>query len=339
MDNEASLTPVREAHVIDEQSLSNYLGEKLEEDFSGMKVMQFEGGQSNPTYMLENNGKKYVLRKKPPGKLLKSAHAVERECKIMGALQDTGVPVPRMYDLCEDDSIIGTPFFVMECMQGRVITTPGLDEMEQPDRRKLYDDAIGVMAALHAVDYRAVGLEDFGRPGNYYERQISRWSKQYIAAKTDELDAMEKLMEWLPVNIPVSDETTIAHGDFRIGNTIVHPTEPKVVAVLDWELSTLGHPLADLAYFNYYAKQAHADGVHPDVPQEDEIIEAYCKHTGRDGIDSWNFYMVFTMFRAASINQGVYKRGLDGNASSQFWERAGATTKPLVERAWALAND
>jgi len=338
MDNEQSLTPVREAHALDEQTLSAYLGDQLNEDFSRMKVLQFEGGQSNPTFMIENAGQKYVMRKKPPGKLLKSAHAVDREYRIMSALQDTDVPVPKTYHLCEDDSIIGTPFFMMQCVEGRVITDPGLEDLAPTDRRALYDDAIRVMAALHAVDHESVGLGDFGRPGNYYARQISRWSKQYIASKTEELESMERLMEWLPEHIPESDETTIVHGDYRIGNTIIHPTKAKLAAVLDWELSTLGHPLADLAYFVAYSKQAHADGPNPDIPSEDEIVAAYCTYADRKSIDHWNFYMVFTLFRSAGISQGVYKRGLDGNASSQFWQRAGEVVPRYADQAWQLAQ-
>jgi len=338
MDNEESLTPVREAHVFDEKILAAYLSDQLNEDFSAMAVLQFEGGQSNPTYMIENKGQKYVLRKKPPGKLLKSAHAVEREYRIMTALQETDVPVPKTYHLCEDDSVLGTPFFLMECVEGRVVTDPGLDVIAPQDRLKLYEDSIAVMAALHKVDYEAVGLGDYGRPGNYYARQISRWSKQYVASKTDDLESMEKLMEWLPANTPDTDETTIVHGDFRIGNAIVHPTEPKIAALLDWELSTLGHPLADLAYLVSYSSHAHEDGINPDIPQEEEIVAAYCKHSERGRIDNWNFYMVFTLFRSAAIGQGVYKRGLDGNASSQFWQRSGEAVPFTAQKAWNLVE-
>ena len=339
MDNEQSLTPLREAHVFDQKALSDYLADQLGEDYSKMNVLQFEGGQSNPTFMIENNGQKYVMRKKPPGKLLKSAHAVEREYRIMAALQDSGVPVPKTYLLCEDESIIGTPFYLMDCVQGRVLVDPELADVATSEERKiLYDDALRVMAALHAVDYEAAGLGSFGRPGNYYARQISRWSKQYVASKTDDIEAMERLMEWLPANTPESDETTIVHGDFRMGNFIFHPTEPKISAVLDWELSTLGHPLADLAYFITFARRAHENGVHPDVPQEEEIVANYCKRTGRGEIENWDFYMAFTMFRTAGISQGVYKRGLDGNASSQHWQQAGAAVPINAERAWALVN-
>lgn len=336
MDNEQSLTPVREAHVFDENALAAYLGDHLGESFSTMTVRQFEGGQSNPTFMIENSGQRYVVRKKPPGVLLKSAHAVEREYRIMTALADTDVPVPKTYLLCEDDSIIGSVFFVMECIDGRVVAEFGLDSIPPQDRRPLYENAIRVMVALHAVDYEAVGLGDYGRPGNYYARQISRWSRQYIASKTAEIEAMERLMEWLPANIPESDEVTLVHGDFRIGNLIVHPTKPETAAVLDWELSTLGHPLADLALFVFYANQAHKSGDHPEIPTEKEILAAYCAHSGRDRIENWNFYKVFNLFRSAGIAQGVYKRGLDGNASSQFWKSAGETVPAFAEQAWEL---
>jgi aminoglycoside phosphotransferase (APT) family kinase protein len=338
MDNEASLTPIREAHAFDKNALSKYLSAQLDLDFSGMNTQQFEGGQSNPTFMIENLGTKYVMRKKPPGKLLKSAHAVEREYRIMHALRDTDVPVPKMHHLCEDDSIIGTPFYLMECVEGRMCSNPHLEEFTPEDRRALFDNALGVMAALHKVDVDAVGLSDYGRPGNYYARQISRWTRQYVDSKTSEIEGMEKLMKWLPENTPESEESGIVHGDFRTGNFIIDMKEPKVVAVLDWELSTLGHPLADLAHFITYANNAHAEGVDPTIPQEQEIVDTYCKHSGRPGIKNFNFYMVFSIFRMAAIGQGVYKRGLEGNASSQFWERAGKSVPPQADRACDLAG-
>ncbi len=338
MDNAASLTPVREAHVFDEKRLAEYLEDRLESDFSDMVVQQFEGGQSNPTYQLASGGKTYVMRKKPPGILLKSAHAVDREYRVMTALADTDVPVPKTYLLCEDDSIVGTAFYIAEDVQGRVLTDPGLEALEPPERRVLYDNAIEVMVALHRVDWQAVGLETFGRPGNYYARQISRWTKQYLASKTEELAPMEGLIEWLPSNTPEAEETTLVHGDFRIGNMLVKHDTPDVAAVLDWELSTLGHPVADLAHFIHYSDQAHAEGVNPDIPQESEILEKYCALSGRDKIENWNFYKVFTLFRSAAIAQGVYKRGLDGNASSQFWARSGEAVPKVSAKAWALAQ-
>lgn len=338
MDNAESLTPVREAHVFDEKLLGNYLEDHLEGDFSDMVVRQFEGGQSNPTFHLSAGAKTYVMRKKPPGVLLKSAHAVDREYRIMTALRDTDVPVPRTYLLCEDESVVGTAFFISENVEGRVFTDPGLEDLAAQDRRVLYDNAVEVMAALHRVDWQAVGLGDYGRPGNYYARQISRWTKQYLASKTDDIPAMDGLIEWLPAHTPDAEETTLVHGDFRIGNFLVHAEEPRIAALLDWELSTLGHPIADLAHFIHYASHAHEAGTNPDIPSEAEILDRYCAVTGRAHIENWNFYMVFTLFRSAAIGQGVYKRGLDGNASSQFWARSGEAVPKAAGKAWILAQ-
>lgn len=312
------LTRVREQHRFDEAALARYLDANLEGGAAGLAVLQFEGGQSNPTFELHAHGRKYVLRKKPPGVLLKSAHAVDREYRIMTALRDSGVPVPRTYLLCEDDSVIGTPFFVMEKCEGRVLSDPLLPNLSADERRILYDDFIRILTRLHAIDYVAAGLEDYGRAGDFYERQISRWSKQYLASKVTEEPTMDRLMMWLSSNIPGSDSVTIVHGDYRIGNCIVHSTEPRITAVLDWELSTIGHPLADLGYccmgYHLFPEQA-PEG----APTEQEFLERYCALAGRDPIQNWRFYMVFTLFRSAAISYGVYKRGLDGNASSELW--------------------
>ena len=249
MKDAPEITPVRSAHRIDESALEAYLHSQSAEFSGSLKVQQFEGGQSNPTYHLTVGGRPYVLRKKPPGEILPSAHQVKREYRVMAALAETDVSVPKMHLFCDDPSIIGTDFFVMEMVEGRVIPDVTLPNFNPKERAALYDHLIELLARLHQVDYQSVGLgEGFGRPGNYFERQISRWSKQYLASKTEELETMEHLMEWLPANIPQSDETVIVHGDYRLGNTIIHPTEPKIVAVLDWELSTLGHPMGDLAY-------------------------------------------------------------------------------------------
>ena len=258
-----------------------------------MTVLQFEGGQSNPTFMIENNGRKYVMRKKPPGKLLKSAHPIDREYRVMAVLQNSDVPVPETYLLCENESVIGTAFNLMECVAGRVISDPKLEKLASGEQRKLYDDSIAVMAALHTINCDAAGLGDFGRSGNYLACQIPRRSIQYVAPQTGDVEAMDKLMEWLPANTPESNEVAIVHGDFRIGNFLVHPTEPKISALLDWELSTLGHPLADLAYFVYYSNRAHDDGREPNIPAEEEIVSAYCERTGQAKIEDWTFYMVF----------------------------------------------
>ena len=265
----------------------------------------------------------------------------------MSALRKTGVPVPETIALCEDDAVIGTAFFVMRHVPGRVIADPRLPGFTPDERAALYDDTARVLAALHAVDPEAVGLSDFGRPGNYYTRQISRWSRQYIDSKTDEIASMEALMEWLPANVPASEESGIVHGDYRIGNCILDPSEPKIAAVLDWELSTLGHPLADLAYFcqNYRGEATPGsslvglDLAAMGIPDEETFVARYCELAGRAGIDDWAFYMVFVMFRSAAIVQGVYKRGLDGNASSEHAHMFGALVRKRADEAWQLANE
>lgn len=340
------ITEVRSAHRFDESNLQTYLKQHLP-GFSGtLSVRQFEGGQSNPTYCLASDGKRYVMRKKPPGEILRSAHQVDREYRVMSALADTGVVVPEMYLYCEDPTVIGSEFFIMEMIDGRVITDVFLPNFIPAERQALYDHFIELLVILHQVDYVAVGLnEGFGRPGNYFARQISRWSKQYTASKTEELDSMEQLMRWLPENIPPGDETVIVHGDYRIGNCIIHPSQPRIVAVLDWELSTLGHPMGDLAYacMSYYSGTAAGD-LNPEklsgsgIPSEKEFVARYCEFSGRDSIDHWTFYVVYNLFRSAAIVQGVYKRGLDGNASSEYATTMGKICKKQAERGWALVE-
>ncbi|MDH5675131.1 MAG: phosphotransferase [Myxococcales bacterium] len=332
------LVDVREAHRFDEAALNAYLKANLEGHASITSVKQFEGGQSNPTYMLDCDGRRLVLRKKPPGKLLKSAHAIEREYRIYRALEDTDVPVPKAHLLCEDDSIIGTPFFVMDYIEGRIVRDSGLKSFDEGDRHQAYEDMCRVMAALHSVDYKARGLEDYGKPGNYFSRQVHRWTKQYLDSKTHDIAPMDKLLEWLPANIPDDDTTTIVHGDYQLYNLLFHPTEPRVVALLDWELSTLGHPMADLAYncMKYHTMEAMALG--PEIPKEDEYIQMYCQLTGRDRIPKWNFYLAFGFFRLAAIIQGVYKRGLDGNASSSAALGMKAVVDQTAETGWKVAQ-
>lgn len=323
--SDVEITAVRDAHRFDEAALEAYLQEHVE-DFEGpVTVKQFEGGQSNPTFQLITPNRKYVLRKQPPGELLPSAHQVDREYRVMHALWDTDVPVPKMYCLCEDPSVIGTKFYVMEMVEGRLFTETVLPSLTKEERSAIYLDLARVMALLHNVDLEAVGLSDFGRPGNYYERQISRWSKQYEASKTEQLDDMDTLMAWLPENIPPQGKSVVVHGDYRLGNVLIHPTEPKIVAVLDWELSTQGDALADLGYVcqEYHGESYEDEGlVNVDfeatgIPTEAEFIAEYCKYAGREKIDNWHFYVIYNMFRSAAIIQGVYKRGLDGNASSE----------------------
>ena len=308
------LVDVREAHRFDVDALDRYLSQHLEGYRGKPEIKQFEGGQSNPTFLVTSADRRYVLRKKPPGTLLPTAHMIEREYRIYRALEGTDVPVPRAYLLCEDASVIGTAFYVMDFVQGRNFRDTNLTELSPADRRAVYDDMNRVLAALHMVDYKAKGLSDYGKPGNYFERQISRWTKQYVAAKTHDIEPMDRLIEWLPQNVPADDTTTIVHGDYQLYNLLYHPTEPRVVALLDWELSTLGHPMADLAYncMKYHQQGEFTEG----IPNEDDFIAAYCKRTGRERIPQWNFYVAFGFFRLASIVQGVYKRGLQGNASS-----------------------
>ena len=335
---------MKSAHRFDERALEKYLEDHLTEFESPLSVLQIEGGQSNPTFLLSAGGKQYVLRKKPPGKLLPSAHQVDREYRIMKALEKTGVPVPRMHLLCEDETVIGTTFFVMEYVRGRVLEDWTVPDMSSKERRAIYFDMIRVLAALHSTDYIALGLEDYGKQGNYFGRQIQRWSKQYVAAKTDEIHSMERLMEYLPMNVPEDDTTCIVHGDYRMGNMLLHPTEPKVVAMLDWELSTLGHPLGDLAYccLPYHSPLTGKTslegltGAKTGIPTESEFIEAYCHLTHRGSIPNWNFYLAFSAFRLASILQGVYKRGMIGTASSKRALEKGRLAWQIADVAWSL---
>ena len=347
MDDAPELTEVRAKHRFDEAALAAYLEANLDGFAGRPRLSQFEGGQSNPTFLIEAGGRRWVLRKKPPGKLLPSAHAVEREYRVMTALQGTGVPVPETHLLCTDETVIGTSFFVMEMVTGRVVMEATLPGWTAAERRALYEHFVEVLAALHGLDPLAVGLDDFGRAGNYYGRQISRWSKQYVASKTEDIAEMEALMEWLPANIPEADETTVVHGDYRIGNCIIEPDEPRLAAVLDWELSTLGHPLGDLAYIcqAYHAESVTGDSlVEVDfaatgIPSEERLLARYCALTGRPEIENWTFYLVYNLFRSAAIIQGVYKRGLDGIAAS---ERSGQYAGACRSRAawgWRLVEE
>ena len=344
MKTDAKLTAVREAHRFDENALDDYLKNNLAGYTGALTVQQFEGGQSNPTFLLFAGGNEYVMRKKPPGKLLPSAHQVEREYKVMKALEQSDVPVPRMDLLCEDENIIGTPFFVMEHVQSRVLEDITLPGMAPEERRAIYFDMIRVLAALHSVDFADLGLENFGKPGNYFSRQIGRWSKQYVAAKTDEIESMERLMEYLPANVPADETSCIVHGDYRMGNMLLHPTEPKIVALVDWELSTLGHPLGDVGYSCMFYHSGIVGRTSLDgqtgsatgIPSEAEFLAEYCRLTGRDGIPNWNFYLAFSFFRLASILQGVYKRGIMGNASSTEAMERGRMARDIADLAGNL---
>ena len=323
------ITEVRPAHRFDESALSDYLRANIK-GFSGkLKVGQFQYGQSNPTFLLSSDGKTYVLRKKPPGKLLPSAHAVDREYRIIKTLREADIPVAEAFLLCTDDSIIGTPFYVMEHVEGRIFRDVTASMAKSPEERETIFDAMNdTLAKIHLVDWKALGLADFGKPGNYMARQVSRWHRQYEASKTDDIEDMDYLFEWLEKNLPDDDSATVVHGDLRLENLIIHPSEPRVMAVLDWELSTLGHPLSDLAYncIQYYipVSESRLSGYKGlnlselGIPLETDYVDAYCRRTGRGRIADWKFFMAFSIFRLAGIVQGVYKRGLDGIASSEI---------------------
>ncbi|HDZ38520.1 MAG TPA: phosphotransferase family protein [Marinobacter sp.] len=349
MSMKPELVEVLPAHKFDEARLLSWLQQAMPNFGNRLEVKQFQGGQSNPTFLLETDGGRYVLRKKPPGKTLPSAHMVEREYKVIQALSDnTGFPVPKARVLCEDSEIIGTPFYVMDFLEGRIVSHSALRELDRQERLPAHHCAIDTLAQLHSVDVNAVGLGDYGRPEGYVARQVSRWTKQYLAAKTDDMPAMDKLMAWLPENLPSTDECAIAHGDYRFGNLMLAPDKPEVIAVLDWELSTLGHPLADLAY---YCLPYHLPFDMPGmrgllgedlgalgIPSEQEAIARYCAKTGREGITDWHVYLAFSLFRLASIVQGVYKRALDGNAANANALEVGKRASLLAETGWKIAS-
>jgi aminoglycoside phosphotransferase (APT) family kinase protein len=309
---------------------------------------QFKGGQSNPTYLLTARDGRLVLRAKPgpAAKLLPSAHAVEREFRVITALAQAGFPVPRTHFLCEDESVIGRAFYVMDYVEGRVLWDQSLPGMSRSGRAAVYDEMNRVIAALHAVDHLRAGLADFGRPGNYFERQIARWSKQYRASETERIDAMDRLIDWLPAHVPPGDETGIVHGDFRMDNLIFHPSEPRILAVLDWELSTLGHPLADFSYhcMSWHIPPGKFRGIAGldlealGIPREADYIRSYCARCGRGGMENWNFYLAYNLFRIAAILQGVAKRALEGTASSAEAQDAGSRARPLAELGWKYAE-
>lgn len=336
------LIEVRETHRFDEDALARYLAGRLPGFTVLDRIRQFHGGQSNPTFALEGDGAIWVLRKKPPGELLPSAHAVDREYRVQAALRDQGVPVPEMYLFCDDDSVIGTPFYVMECLHGRVFDDPMLPDVGPADRAALYDAMNRTLAAIHLVDHEAARLADFGRPGNYFARQIARWTRQWELSRTREVPEMDRLIEWLPANIPPGDETGVVHGDYRLGNLIFAPDRPEVIGVLDWELSTLGHPLGDLGYniSGFQIPQSIRHGIMGlpadyGIPDQASYVADYCRRTGRDPIDT-HFYVAFSMFRFAAIAEGVLARGLSGNASSSNATEVGAQTVPYARTAWSL---
>jgi aminoglycoside phosphotransferase (APT) family kinase protein len=342
--------PVAPQHAFDQLALARWLHAHVK-GFSGdLQVEQFKGGQSNPTFLLSAGGCRYVLRRKPSGELLPSAHAVDREFRVISALAATDVPVARAHALCEDTSVIGAMFYVMDYVEGRVLWDPSLPDMEPQQRRAHFDELGRVMAALHCVDPAAIGLTDYGKPGNYIERQVARWTRQYRAAETEKIEAVERLIEWLPAHVPPGDETRIVHGDYRFDNVIFHPIEPRILAVLDWELSTLGHPLVDFAYHCMAWHMTAGEGTRGlkglglqalGIPSEAEYLQAYLRRTGRTEPvrpEHWTYFLVFGMFRLVGIVQGIKKRALQGNASSEQAIQAGSRARPLAEQAWALAQ-
>jgi len=348
--------PMTEAHSVDTTALAAWLHANLPGFEGPISLESFKGGQSNPTYKLVTPKHSYVLRTKPGpvAKLLPSAHAIEREFKVMQGLHGTDVPVPHMHVLCEDESIMGRAFYVMAFVQGRVLWDQTLPGMSNAERGAIYDEMNRVIAALHTVKFAERGLESYGRPGNYFERQIGRWSKQYVASVTQPIDEMDKLMAWLPANMPASamdaNKVSIVHGDYRLDNLMFHPTEPRVLAVLDWELSTLGHPLADFSYqcMGWHIPPGTFRGIGGvdiaslGIPSEREYIHRYCDRSGlatpADLKADWNFYLAYNMFRMAAILQGIAKRVEAGTASSEQAKINGAGARPMAELAWKFAQ-
>lgn len=333
---------------LDENRLLAYLEGKVPGLAGSLTATKFAGGQSNPTFRLDSNERQFVLRRQPPGKLLKSAHAVDREYRVLRALANTQVPVAQVYHLCEDTDVIGSMFYVMEYVEGRVLWDSALPEVSNnATRTAMYQEMNKTLAALHSVDPVAVGLGDYGKPGNYFERQLGRWTKQYVASETSHIAEMNDLMTWLQQHLPDDDgRVSLVHGDFRLDNMMFHATRPEVVAVLDWELSTLGHPLADLAYqcmqMRLPSDVGHAPGLGGidraalGIPSEQEYVAQYCSQMGLEKIDDWHFYLAFSFFRLAAIAQGVARRALDGNASSKQAMKVGAMVQPLAQMAVAL---
>ena len=337
------LVPVLANHRFDETALARHLAKQLPDFEGGCEVRQFQGGQSNPTYHLATKAGAYVLRKKPGGTLLPSAHAVDREYRVMKALDGSGVPVPHVRLFCDDASVIGTVFYVMDYLPGRIYVERHMPGADAAHRRATFDHMADVLARLHQIPPEQVGLGDFGRQGHYIARQLDRWTKQYQAARLEPEPAMDRLMAWLVAHPEVADETTIAHGDYRLGNMIIHPTEPRIIAVLDWELSTLGHPLADLAYCCLPWRMApDLQGVKgmdvPGLPSEAEFVARYCAQAGRPVPASMEFFIAFSLFRWAAIVAGIYRRALDGNAADARAEQAGIKFRRLARQGWEIAD-
>jgi aminoglycoside phosphotransferase (APT) family kinase protein len=340
---------VSESLRFDEVRLADYLAQHIEDFARPLTVRQFKGGQSNPTYQLVTPNRNYVLRRKPPGKLLASAHAVDREYRVIAALYPTGFPVAKPYVLCEDDGVIGTAFYVMEYVEGRIYWGPLLPGLSPQERFAIYDAMNTTLARLHMLDFEKLGLAQFGKPGNYIGRQIARWTKQYVASETETVSEMNKLIDWLPKHLPEEGQSTVVHGDFRLDNMILHPTRPEILAVLDWELSTIGDPMAD---FTYHLMQwqmppdistsgagslLNIDLASLGIPTMDAYVAMYCRRTGRAGIPNLDYYAAYNFFRLAGILQGIVGRVRDGTAANENAAQSAAAVRPLAERGWYFA--
>jgi aminoglycoside phosphotransferase (APT) family kinase protein len=343
--SDAILTDVRSDHQFSTEKLESYL-DNHQRGFAGpLQIRQFEGGQSNPTFLLESPSGKYVLRKQPPGELLPSAHQVDREYRIMSALAPTGVPVPAMRCLCTDKEVIGAHFYVMDYVPSRIFSDATLPGVAPKDRKVIYSELARNLATLHMLDPQSLGIGDFGRAGNYFPRQISRWVRQYRATETETIEAMDKLINWLPDNVPATEKMAVVHGDYRIGNCLIDPVEPTIAAIIDWELSTLGDPLADVGYvyqmyyisafeFGLGGKDVEALG----IPTREEFVAEYCQHAGIDRVEHLEFSVIYNLFRLAAISQGVYRRGLEGNASSEIALTFRDVVKDYADTAWSMVE-
>jgi aminoglycoside phosphotransferase (APT) family kinase protein len=344
---------VNDRQKFDVAALTEYMRQHVEgfdaSSADSLIVEQFKGGQSNPTFKLTAGNQRYVMRAKPgpSAKLLPSAHAIEREFKVMNALNKAGFPAARQYALCNDEAVLGRAFYIMEFVDGRVLWDQSLPGMTQLQRGEIYDELNRVIAQLHNIDYAAIGLAEYGKPGNYFARQIDRWTKQYRASETEKIEAMDNLIAWLPHHIPPGEDTSIVHGDYRLDNMMFHPTEPRILAVLDWELSTLGHPLADFSYhcMSWHVSPGQFRGIagldHQalGIPSEQEYIAKYCERTGKTiRPEDFNFYLAYNLFRMAGILQGIMKRYVDGTASSAQAKKSGEAARPMAELGWSYVN-
>jgi len=337
----AGVKPIEERHRIDEASLDRWMRRNIERYVGPPKVLQFKGGQSNPTYRLDTPGASYVMRRKPFGKLLPSAHAVDREFRVISALHKQGFPVARPYALCIDDQVIGSAFYVMSMEQGRVFWNPTLQSQSRRDRPLIFADKIKTLARLHSYDPEEIGLGDFGKPGNYFARQVDRWSTQYRASAIEVVPEMDRLIEWLPRTVPQQEGVAVVHGDYRLDNMIFHPIEPRVIAVLDWELSTLGDPMADFTYLLMQWVMAGLKGAdlkRLNIPTIEEAADIYCEASGRSSIPDINWYLSFNLFRLAGITQGIAGRIRDGTAASAKAAESAAQSVPLAQASWSFAQ-